>query len=188
MIVTGRKFNNRNDDIDDQIDVVSRGLLGITVACARCHDHKYDAIPTEDYYSLAGIYFSSHILPRPGAKTAGSPVLRIPLASPAELDRRRQREERIAALKKEIEKITDDQISAIARETLPQTAAYLVAAWEFQRRTIASAQASGDSADEFASRRGLRGPLLERWLAWSGSCPACWAWCPKRSWPTRGRT
>ncbi|MCE9552250.1 MAG: PSD1 and planctomycete cytochrome C domain-containing protein [Planctomycetes bacterium] len=45
--------------IDDQIDTIGRGLLGLTVACARCHDHKYDAIPTEDYYSLYGVLASS---------------------------------------------------------------------------------------------------------------------------------
>src|SRR5262245_65193724 len=56
FLTTGRKFNNRHDDIDDQIDAVARGFLGITVACARCHDHKYDAIPTEDYYSLYGVF------------------------------------------------------------------------------------------------------------------------------------
>jgi cytochrome c553 len=60
FLTVGRKFNNRHDDIDDQIDVVTRGLLGLTVACARCHDHKYDAIPTEDYYSLYGVFASSH--------------------------------------------------------------------------------------------------------------------------------
>ena len=59
FLTTGRKFNNNHDDIDDQIDVVTRGLLGVTVACARCHDHKYDAIPTEDYYSLYGVFASS---------------------------------------------------------------------------------------------------------------------------------
>ncbi len=47
------------DVIDDQIDVVSRALLGMTVACARCHDHKFDPIPTADYYALAGIFRSS---------------------------------------------------------------------------------------------------------------------------------
>ena len=59
FLTVGRKFNNEHDDIDDQIDVVTRGLLGLTVACARCHDHKYDAIPTEDYYSLYGVFASS---------------------------------------------------------------------------------------------------------------------------------
>ena len=44
---------------DDRVDVTSRGLLGLTVACARCHDHKFDAIPTEDYYALYGVFRSS---------------------------------------------------------------------------------------------------------------------------------
>ncbi len=59
FLTVGRKFNNRNDDLDDQIDVVTRGLMGITVACARCHDHKYDGIPSEDYYSLYGVFAGS---------------------------------------------------------------------------------------------------------------------------------
>lgn len=44
------------DEIDDRIDTLTRGLLGLTVGCARCHDHKYDPIPTRDYYSLAAAY------------------------------------------------------------------------------------------------------------------------------------
>jgi cytochrome c553 len=47
------------DLIDEQIDVVSRGVLGISVACARCHDHKFEPIPQADYYALAGIFQSS---------------------------------------------------------------------------------------------------------------------------------
>jgi hypothetical protein len=50
------------DVIDDQIDVTSRALLGLTVACARCHDHKFDPIPTTDYYALAGIFHSTETL------------------------------------------------------------------------------------------------------------------------------
>jgi hypothetical protein len=53
------------DEWEDRIDVVGRGLLGLTVACARCHDHKYDPIPTEDYYSLAGIFASTRMFNRP---------------------------------------------------------------------------------------------------------------------------
>jgi hypothetical protein len=52
----GREFpNSYPETVDDRIDVVGRGLLGLTVACARCHDHKYDPIPTRDYYSLYAI-------------------------------------------------------------------------------------------------------------------------------------
>jgi hypothetical protein len=55
----GRFMNNVQDILDDRIDVVTRGLLGLTVSCARCHDHKFDPIPTADYYSLYGVFASS---------------------------------------------------------------------------------------------------------------------------------
>ena len=59
FLTLGRRFlNNQPDIIDDRIDVVSRGTMGLTVACARCHDHKYDPIPTRDYYSLYGVFAS----------------------------------------------------------------------------------------------------------------------------------
>lgn len=56
LIRIGRQFLKHQDTIDDRIDVVTRGVLGLTVACARCHDHKYDAINTADYYGLYGIF------------------------------------------------------------------------------------------------------------------------------------
>src|SRR5881275_2947250 len=60
FLTLGRRFlNNQADIIDDRIDVVSRGTMGLTVGCARCHDHKFDPIPTADYYSLYGIFASS---------------------------------------------------------------------------------------------------------------------------------
>jgi hypothetical protein len=59
-LTLGRRFlNNQQDIIDDRIDVVCRGLMGLTVSCARCHDHKFDPIPTRDYYALYGVFASS---------------------------------------------------------------------------------------------------------------------------------
>ncbi len=59
FLTVGRLFLNHLDGVDDRIDVITRGLLGMTVTCARCHDHKFDPIPTKDYYALAGIILSS---------------------------------------------------------------------------------------------------------------------------------
>lgn len=61
FLTVGRRFlNSQQDIIDDRIDVTMRGLQGFTVACARCHDHKFDPIPTQDYYSLYSVFSSSH--------------------------------------------------------------------------------------------------------------------------------
>ncbi len=62
FLTLGNSFFGRKDFIiDDQIDVVTRGIQGLTVTCARCHDHKFDPIPTIDYYSLHGIFNSSEM-------------------------------------------------------------------------------------------------------------------------------
>ncbi|MEY2881757.1 MAG: hypothetical protein RLZZ15_4137, partial [Verrucomicrobiota bacterium] len=63
FLTVGRRFEGNLEAaeliLDDRIDTIGRGVLGLTLACARCHDHKFDAIPTADYYSLAGILASS---------------------------------------------------------------------------------------------------------------------------------
>ncbi len=59
FLTLGPRFaDNKNDVINDRIDVVCKGFLGLTVTCARCHDHKFDPIPQADYYSLRGIFDS----------------------------------------------------------------------------------------------------------------------------------
>lgn len=78
FIGLGPKYYRRGDpevmadEWEDRIDTVSRGLLGLTVACARCHDHKYDPIPTEDYYALAGVFASTDMFNRPLDKDSKS--------------------------------------------------------------------------------------------------------------------
>ncbi|MBI5689144.1 MAG: DUF1553 domain-containing protein [Verrucomicrobia bacterium] len=60
FLTLGNQFNGRRDDIiGDQIDVTTKAFLGLTVACARCHDHKFDPVPTKDYYSLYGVFANS---------------------------------------------------------------------------------------------------------------------------------
>jgi hypothetical protein len=76
----------QNDVLNDRIDVVTKGFLGLTVTCARCHDHKFDPIPQKDYYSLRGIFDSS-------VEPKVEPVIgRIP-NTPAYLDYYHQRED-----------------------------------------------------------------------------------------------
>jgi hypothetical protein len=69
MLALGPKSLNENnkvkfkmDVVDEQIDVVTRAFIGLTVSCARCHDHKFDPIPQSEYYSLAGIFTSTETL------------------------------------------------------------------------------------------------------------------------------
>ena len=59
------------DCVDEQLDVLGRTFLGLTISCARCHDHKFDPISQKDYYALAGIFYSSHMF-----TFQGSPRLR----------------------------------------------------------------------------------------------------------------
>jgi len=108
------KEKTHTDIVDDQIDVTGRAFLGLTLACARCHDHKFDPITTADYYGMAGIFFSSHILDQFAAKTAGETVMRIPILSPAEEERRKATARRIGEIAKEL---TEDPTDIAALES-----------------------------------------------------------------------
>jgi hypothetical protein len=73
FLTTGRRFLGVTPDIvDDRIDVLTRGLLGLTVSCARCHDHKYDPVATADYYGLYGVFTSSYEKLLPVQAAAGT--------------------------------------------------------------------------------------------------------------------
>jgi hypothetical protein len=70
FLTVGQRFNDKNDILNDRIDVVGRGFLGLTVACARCHEHKFDPITQADYYALKGV-FASSVEPKEGPVIAG---------------------------------------------------------------------------------------------------------------------
>lgn len=115
FLTVGRRFlNNQNDIIDDRIDVVTRGLMGLTVGCARCHDHKYDPIPTADYYSLYGVFASS------------SEPKELPIIGPSErkADYDRFLEE-LAKREKALADYEQEATNKLGEETRRMTAAYL---------------------------------------------------------------
>ncbi|MBI85697.1 MAG: hypothetical protein CMJ81_21085, partial [Planctomycetaceae bacterium] len=92
FLTVGQRFmNNLHDVLDDRIDVVTRGLMGLTVACARCHDHKYDPVPTADYYSLYGVFRSS-------AEPIVGPLLNRPADTDEYRDYQRELDKRVNAL------------------------------------------------------------------------------------------
>ena len=83
-------MGNFHDVIDDRIDTVCRGLMSLTVSCARCHDHKFDPIPTRDYYALYGVLAGSRE-PMIPPEVADPPRTAVYEAFVRELDARRQK-------------------------------------------------------------------------------------------------
>ena len=67
----------------------------MTLGCSRCHDHKFDPISTEDYYALAGIFYSTHILKELGTKGGEYTMNRVPLVSAATVAKREQQMSRM---------------------------------------------------------------------------------------------
>ena len=96
-----------SDMVDDNIDVIGKAFLGLTLGCARCHDHKFDPITTEDYYALAGIFYSSHILKELGAKGGEYTMNRVPLVPAAVVARRAEFEQQLADLNARIKKLDE---------------------------------------------------------------------------------
>ena len=120
FLTLGRRFlNNQPDIIDDRMDVVSRGLMGTTLACARCHDHKFDPIPTKDYYSIYGVFASSD-------EPTEKPLLgdkELPKEYPEYLAEKKKRED-------EAKKFRAEKEAELLKKLRGQVGEYLLAATE----------------------------------------------------------
>jgi hypothetical protein len=149
FLTLGRRFlNNQNDIIDDRIDVVSRGMLGLTVACARCHDHKFDPIPTKDYYALHGVFASSQ-------EPSELPLLSELRDSPEYQNYLGQK----AKIEAEITEFKRKEIEKFVGELRQHVGDYLLGAHE-------AAQLSDPSKfDTFAGEHKLNPVVLRRWMA-----------------------
>jgi len=93
-----------SDMVDDNIDTVGKAFLGVTLGCARCHDHKFDPIANEDYYALAGIFYSSHFLKELGTKGGEYTFNRVPLVPKAVVA---QRDEQVKQLDETTAKLAE---------------------------------------------------------------------------------
>jgi len=151
--------NKMFDQYDDRIDTLSRGFLGLTVACARCHDHKFDPISQKDYYGLAGIFASTAYIEVPyTAPTAGvQTAANAPVAN---------RQEMINAKEAEVNKFIDEQLTDLRNRYLPQTSRYVVAAWKLQNHRKTNSKLT---AEQFANTEKLDTLVLERWVKYLNS-------------------
>ncbi len=91
------------DELDDRIDTLARGFLGLTVSCARCHDHKFDPIPTQDYYSLAGVFQSCKLA-------------NLPLGSKEEQARYEEAQKKVQAVDKQMKDLLKTEKARLSKE------------------------------------------------------------------------
>jgi hypothetical protein len=100
---------------DDRVEALSKGFLGLTVACAQCHDHKFDPIPTKDFYSLEGVF-------------ANTKLEELPLAPKDMVDKWQAEKKRIDHQQKTVDRFYDQQREQLNEIFASQTAAYMLAA------------------------------------------------------------
>jgi hypothetical protein len=154
---------NLHEKIDDKIDVVSRGLLGLTVSCARCHNHKFDPIPTKDYYSFYTIFNNSR------------EPKRLPLLDPTSTASEKAEEELKAEQTKvdaeiaEMRKKRFPEIKTLYR-TEPEVAKCLRSVYE-AREIKADAE-----VDKFAREKDYQAYMLKRWRAYLGNAGESRVW------------
>ncbi len=135
----------RADERHDRVDAVSRGFLGFTVGCARCHDHKYDPIPTKDYYGLAGVFLNTE-------------YTEYPLAPKAIVDEYKAKEKALKLKREMLNEYTAAEARQLAETLAFQSATYMKAAW----------QVIGEPKKDKLSiveKEKLDYELFDRWLA-----------------------
>ncbi|MBM3774111.1 MAG: DUF1549 domain-containing protein, partial [Acidobacteria bacterium] len=129
---------------DDRVDVTTRGFLALTVACAQCHDHKYDPIPQKDYYSLQGVF-------------ASTKPHEYPLAPPAAVEEYQAKKKQLDALEKELKDFLRRETAQVGEILAGQISRYLLAAFDVLR---------GAGLGETAQRDSLDAETLERWVSY----------------------
>jgi len=126
---------------DDRVDATTRAFLGLTVACAQCHDHKYDPIPTRDFYSLMGIFRNTNLH-------------EVPLAPKETVDAYEKQHALIEKKEKELKEYVEAQSAQLGLILASETARYLLASGQLPSKA---------KADDTTADPGLDPETLTRW-------------------------
>ena len=134
----------RADERHDRVDVVSRGFLGLTVGCARCHDHKYDPIPTKDYYALASVF----------ASTTYKEYPQVPQSVVDEYDKL---EKKLKSKQKMVGEFMQTEGKQLAESLVLQASKYMQAVWRVKGEPK-------EDLNETIEKNKLDYELMQRWL------------------------
>lgn len=147
FLTLGNRFNNQiNDVIDDRIDIIGKSTMALTVTCARCHDHKFDPIPTKDYYALHGV-FNSSIEPKE------EPLIEEPTNSSAYKSFLSE----FSGRDLKVEEFRDDMSRKLKVEMIGRSGSYLLGVTEFRKKT------TDMSRGTFMEKRGLNPQIAATW-------------------------
>ncbi len=138
----------RADERNERIDAVTRGMMGLTVACARCHDHKYDPILAKDYYALGGVF-------------ASATYTEYPLVPESEVTFWRQKFELKDKVEEEVQAFNKTAGEQLSKAYAAQTVPYMVASWRVTGKLKLK-------QDETAEKDKLDPELLDRWIKFLG--------------------
>ena len=134
----------RADERNERVDAVSRGMLGLTVGCARCHNHKYDPIAQKDYYKFVSIF-------------ASSSYKAYPVASPAASQQYSSKVMQEATLRGDLRDYTSDLSKQMAGALAVQASSYMTAAWHVLG-------VEKEPIDQASSSARLDPEVLQRWV------------------------
>jgi uncharacterized protein DUF1553/uncharacterized protein DUF1549/cytochrome c len=125
-LAISRRFGSRNKEmnltIDDTIDNLGKTFLGLSVSCARCHDHKFDPIPQRDYYALYGV-FNSIRYSFPGAEIYPHPAEMVALVGGKEADNFYRRQKELSEIDDAIERLKGERGAAARNKKMKEEAA-----------------------------------------------------------------
>jgi mono/diheme cytochrome c family protein len=149
----------RADERHDRVDVVTRGFLGLTVACARCHDHKYDPIAARDYYALSGVFLNS-------------PYSEYPLAPASVVEEYKTAEKKIKDKQKLLNEFEETESRQLSETLALQSAKYMRAAWKVQGEPK-------EDVARVAAREKLDYELFDRWVKFLAKPPKYYPYLTK---------